>query len=225
MPASTVSLPRGWAVKPIQRFQEGIAAPSATNSVPTCSPARIFARLPGCLPLAMMTLSPAVVAICAALSLLAMPPLLRPVARSRTSDQMPSSIRITVGMRREAASRGSPSYSPSTSESSTNSGADQVCDHRGQPIVVAEGGLQFLDAHGVVLIDDRDRAEFQQRQDRVADIEISRAMIEIVGDQQDLRGVAAMLAQRTVVGFDQRRLADRRDGLQMGQIRGPASNS
>ena len=42
------------------------------------------ARLPGCRPLAMITFSPAVVAIRAASILLAMPPLLRPVAWSRT---------------------------------------------------------------------------------------------------------------------------------------------
>ena len=54
----------------------------------------------------------------------------------------------------------------------------------------------------------------KQRENRVADVEIARAVIEIVGGQQHLGGVAAVGAQRAIVGFDQRGLPDRGDGLQ-----------
>ena len=81
--------------------------------------------------------------------------------------------------------------------------ADQVGDHRRQPVVVAERGLQLVDADRVVFVDDRHRAVFEQRQDRVADVQIARAVVEVVGRQQDLRGVPAVGPQRAVVGFDQ----------------------
>ena len=117
-------MPRGWAVKPIQRLKAGIAWPWARNNVPTSSPATILARLPGVRPLAMITFSPAVVAMRAASSLLAMPPLLMPVTLSRTRLKIDGSSRVTVGISFEFGSRGSPSYSPSTSESSTSSGRE-----------------------------------------------------------------------------------------------------
>ena len=83
----------------------------------------VIAKAPGVRPPAMITFSPALVAWRAASSLLAMPPLLTPVALSRTSSKMGASRRLTVGITRDSGSAGSPSNSPSTSDSSTNSGA------------------------------------------------------------------------------------------------------
>ena len=52
--------------------------------MPTFSPAMMRVSTSVCRPLAMIMFSPAVVTMRAASSLLAMPPLLRPVLRSRT---------------------------------------------------------------------------------------------------------------------------------------------
>ena len=48
-PSSTTSVPRGCAVKPIQRFHAATVWPWATNSVPTSSPARMRRRVAGLL--------------------------------------------------------------------------------------------------------------------------------------------------------------------------------
>ena len=162
----------------------------------------------------------------AALSLLAIPPLLRPVARSRTSAQTDSSSRVTVGMTLEPRiGRIAIVQAVDIRQQHQQRGADQVRDHRGQPVVVAERGLQFLDADGVVFVDDRHGAEFEQRQQRVADVEIAGAVVEIVGDQEHLGGMMAVQAEIAVVGFDQGALPDGGDGLKLGQIAGPAFDS
>ena len=110
----------------------------------------------------MITFSPAVTAMLAALSLLAMPPLLSPVARSRTSAQTDSSNCVTVGMTFESRlGRIAVVKAFDIGQQHQQRGADQVGDHRGQAVVVAERGLQFFDAHGVVFVDDRHGTEFQ----------------------------------------------------------------
>ena len=155
-------MPRGWAVKPIQRFHEATVWPCATNSVPTSSPAKMRRRLPGCLPPAMITFSPAVVARRAASSLLAMPPLLRPVrfVADQREDRFvePRDGGDDLGVR---IGRVAVEQAIDVGEQHQQRRTDQVGDHRGQAVVVAEGGLQFLDADGVVFVDDRHGAEFQ----------------------------------------------------------------
>ncbi len=103
--------------------------------------------------------------------------------------------------------------------------ADQVGQHRGQAVVVAKRGHQLIDADRVVLVDDRHRAELEELQDRVADIEVPRAVVQVVGRKQQLRGMAAVSPQAAVVGFDQVALPDRRHGLQGGQIGRPPGES
>ena len=82
--------------------------------------------------------------------------------------------------------------------------------------------MQFLDADGVVFIDDRHGAELEKRQQRVADVEIPRAVVEIIGDEQHLRGMMAVRAEIAVVGFDQGALPNGGDGLKLRQIAGAA---
>ena len=65
----------------------------------------------------------------------------------------------------------------------------------------------------------------KQRQKRVADIEIARAVVEIVGDQEDLCRMMAVQPEIAVVRFDERALPDGGDGLKLGQIAGPAFDS
>ena len=121
-----------------------------------------------------------------------------------------------------AGQAGSPSYSPSISERTIEQrGAEQVGDHRGQAVVVAERGLQLIDADGVVFVDDRHRAEVEQREQRVADVEIADAVIDVFEREQHLGRAAAVFGERAVVGLNQMRLADGGDGLQLGQVGRP----
>ena len=99
---------------------------------------------------------------------------------------------------------------------------DQVGDDRRQPVVVAEGGLQLLDADGVVLVDDRHGPQVDEREDRVACVQITHAVIEVCGGEQDLGRMVAVVPQRPLVGFDQEALPDGGHGLKMGKIGGPA---
>ncbi len=98
--------------------------------------------------------------------------------------------------------------------------SQQVRDHRGEPVVVADPAFQFVDPHGVVFVDDRNGIVLERSQEGVPHVEISRAVVEVVGREQDLCRVPAMGLQCPVVGFDQPTLADGRYGLQMPQIAG-----
>ena len=141
----------------------------------------------------MMTFSPAAVASRAASSLLAMPPLPSPPARSRTRPNIDSSSRSTVEISRLAPTDGiAVVKSLDVGEQHQQRGAEQVRDNRRQPVVVAEGGLQFLDADGVVLVDDRHGPQFQQGDQGIAGVEVAGAVFEVLGGQQDLGGVMAV---------------------------------
>ena len=99
-------------------------------------------------------------------------------------------------------------------------GPDQVRHDGRQAVVVAEGGLQLLDADRVVLVDDRDGPQFQQGEQGIAGVEVAGAMFEVLGGQQDLGGVMAVGRKRPLVGLDQQALADGGDGLEVGQVGG-----
>ena len=59
-------------------------------------------------------------------------------------------------------------------------------DQRGDPVVVAIA--QLVTGNGVVLVDDRDAAQFDQAYQRLAGMEVLPAIDEVVRDQQHLRG-------------------------------------
>ena len=90
---------------------------------------------------------------------------------------------------------------------------EQVGDHRGEPVVVAE--LDLVDADRVVLVDDRDGVALEQGVQRVPHVEVARPAVEVFVGEQQLSGVAAMAAQAFVVGPDQVGLADGRGGLEL----------
>jgi len=56
-------------------------------------------------------------------------------------------------------------------------GLEQVGDHRGEPVVVAE--LDLVDADGVVLVDDRDSVPVEEGAQRVAHVEVARPAVEV----------------------------------------------
>ena len=96
-------------------------------------------------------------------------------------------------------------------------------DQRGQAVVVAEAGAQFLHADGVILVDDRDGAVVEQGPQRVADIEILGSVLQVVGHQEELGRMAILRPQHPFIGFDQTALADGCHRLQVGQFLGPGA--
>ena len=94
-------------------------------------------------------------------------------------------------------------------------GLDQVGDHGRQRVVVAEADL--VDGDGVVLVDDGDDAEPEQRAQRRARVEIALAVGEVLVGEQDLRGREVVLAEARFVGLDQAHLADGGRGLELVQ--------
>ena len=63
---------------------------------------------------------------------------------------------------------------------------EQVRDQGGEVVVVAEADLGHAD--GVVLVDDRQAAPLEQRDDGVAGVEVARPAVEVAGGQQNLGG-------------------------------------
>ena len=97
---------------------------------------------------------------------------------------------------------------------------EQVRDHRGEPVVVAE--LDLVDADRVVLVDDRDGVPLEERRERVPHVQVAGPAVEVLVGQQELGGVPAVPAEALVVGADQVRLADRGGGLELAEVVGPA---
>ena len=98
-------------------------------------------------------------------------------------------------------------------------GLDEIGDERAQRVVVAEADLVGRDR--VVLVDDRNDGEREQREERRARVEIAAAVGEVVVRQQDLRRVQAELRERRFVGLHESHLADGRRRLQLVHRRRP----
>ncbi len=127
-------------------------------------------------------------AIFAAASFEAMPPLPRPEPRRTGGDGQQRVIgqhladqfgrRVGPGIRGE--------QSGSIGQQHQEIGVHVVCHQRCDAIVVAVA--QFVTGDRVVLVDDRDAAQFDQSQQRLAGVQILPAVDEIVGHEQHLRG-------------------------------------
>ncbi len=98
--------------------------------------------------------------------------------------------------------------------------ADHLRHARGQAVVVAEADLGGGD--GVVLVDDGDAAEAQQRRDGGARIEVAPAVLGILEGEQQLGGVQPVAGQCLLPGAGQADLADRGGGLLFLQPQRPA---
>ena len=89
---------------------------------------------------------------------------------------------------------------------------DEIGDQRAERIVVAEA--DFIGRHGVVLVDDRDHAKSEQRNERGARVEVSPPVGKIVVRKQNLCGVQPEMRESGFVGLHQAHLPDRGRGLQ-----------
>ena len=102
-------------------------------------------------------------------------------------------------------------------------GLEEIRDHRGELVVVAE--LDLVDADGVVLVDDRDRVVLEQGGQGIPHVEVAGPAVEILVSEQELGGVAAVAAEAFVVGPDQVGLANCGGGLELPEVVGPLAQS
>ena len=164
-------------------------------------------------PRATHMLQPAATAIFAASTLVAMPP-------EPTSDAEPPAIasisgvmRGTSGMkrRRRVARRIGRVETVDVRQQHQAIGADHLRDARREPVVVAIADLGGRDR--VVLVDDGDRAEPQQRRQRVARIQVAPPLLGVAERQQHLRDRVTVLLEHFLPCMREPDLADRRRGL------------
>ena len=146
------------------------------------------ASTPGAAASAITVRTPDHDAIRAASSLLAMPPLPRslppPPARIASSG---SSAAPGQRARRSGSSAGVGGVEAvEVGEQHEHGGGDDVGDERGEAVVVAVAELVAGD--GVVLVDDRHRAELEQAGERAPGVEVLPAVDEVVRDEQRLAG-------------------------------------
>ena len=97
-------------------------------------------------------------------------------------------------------------------------GADHLGDAGREPVVVPV--TDFLGRHGVVLVDHRYRAAFQERDQRVDGVEIAAPVLAVIQCQEDLCRGDPVGAQDLLVRMGQPDLTGRGRGLTFLQPRG-----
>ena len=102
-------------------------------------------------------------------------------------------------------------------------GARHLRHARGQPIVVAVADLGR--GNRVVLVDDRDRAETQQRRERIARIQVTPPHFGIAERQQHLCNREVMLLEHFLPRVREANLPDRGRGLAFLQLEFPGSQA
>ena len=197
-PSSTTTLPGSKG----RRGSSACGSPGGRrrpgSSVPIASPCARRGSTSGSRPLAITTSVPPAVARRAAWSFVTMPPvpcrsLAAGVALHRRVDALdaPDQRRVRVDRRvggEEALAR---------HQQRQQVGVDQVGGQRRQRVVLADAALcQLLDGHRVVLVDDRHHAVVQQRQQRVARVEVAEAVGEVAAGEQRLRHDDAVLGEQ-----------------------------
>ena len=95
-------------------------------------------------------------------------------------------------------------------------GAHQVRHERGEAVVVAVADLVVGD--GVVLVDDRQHAEVEQPPQRLARVQVLRAVHEVVRREQHLAGDEAVLAEDRADALHEPGLADGGDRLERPDV-------
>ena len=179
------------------------------------------ASTPGRPASAITVCTPDQVAIFAAASFEAMPPL--PTALPGPPARRSSwwSISTTSSISEASASRrGSAVSRPGrVGEQHEQLRADQVGHQRRQAVVVAEADL--LVGHGVVLVDHRDHAEVDQVAQRPPRVQVLRPVHEVERGQQHLAGQDAVRIEPVLPHAHQPVLAHGRHRLEHGGIDGP----
>ena len=209
-PASTTRWPRGRAVRPIHRFRAPWVAPRARNRVPTGSPARIRVERLGLLARGDDHRAPGPGDQPGRLELAPHPA--RPQAAPAVAGQAEDLV-VEVGDQRDdlAQARGArvgPAEAVDDAEDHQQRGLEEVGDHRGELVVVAE--LDLVDADRVVLVDHRDRVVLEERGQGVPHVQVARAAVEV------LVGQAGVRRQRHLVLMDFRSRGAPADQLQVG---------
>ena len=185
------------AAKAIHSLRAASLRRWASKLVPTASSATAPASTPGRAALAITVRTPDHEAMRAASSLLAMPPLPRslpPCARpgSRAAGRRRCTRVDELGVGIDARVGGVQTVE--VGEQHEHGGADVVGDERGEPVVVAVADLVAGD--GVVLVDDRHRAQLEQAGERPPGVEVLAAVDEVVRHEQRLRRHEAVGAER-----------------------------
>jgi hypothetical protein len=93
---------------------------------------------------------------------------------------------------------------------------DQVGDQRAQRVVVAE--LDFVGDDGVVLVDDRDHAQAQQRRQGRARVQVAFAVGQVGMREQHLGRLDVVGAEARLVDLREAHLADGGAGLQFVDV-------
>ena len=89
---------------------------------------------------------------------------------------------------------------------------------RGQLVVVAE--LHLVHRHRIVLVDDGNDVPVQQRLERVLGVEVALAVGQVLVGQQHLRHLLLVAGEGVLVKRHETDLADGRQRLFLGQVRG-----
>src|SRR5581483_8303604 len=102
-------------------------------------------------------------------------------------------------------------------------GVDQVRGQRRERVVLTDARLlKFLEGHDVVLVDDRHDLVLEERQERVARVEVTQAVRQVPAGKQRLGGDYVALGEEAVVGVHELALADGREDLAKGEGAGEA---
>ena len=197
-PSSTMIAPAVWAAKAIHSLRAVRLRRRASNRVPTGSPAAAAASTPERAALAITVGTPDHEAIRAASSLLAMPPLPRPLPpRPAAIDSSGSS---TATSRISSASACDPRVggvqAVEVGQQHEQGGAHVVRHERGETVVVAVADVVGGDR--VVLVDDRHGAEREQAGERAPGVEVLAAVDEVVRDEQRLGGDETVIGEGVV---------------------------
>ena len=187
------------------------------------SPASAAASTPGRPASAITVCTPDQVAILAAASFEAMPPLptALPGPPARRSSCWSISTTSSISDASRVAPRVGGEQAGRVGEQDEQLRADEVRHQRGEAVVVAEADL--LVGHGVVLVDDRHDAEVDQVAQRAPGVEVLRAVHEVERGQQDLAGQRAVGLEAVLPQAHEPVLADGGDGLEHGRVRRAAA--
>ena len=193
----------------------------ARKTVPTPdSPATAAASTPGRAASAMTVSTPDQVAILAAATLEAMPPLPTALPGPPAICSRWWSISATSSIREASATkRGSAVEQPRRiGQQHQQVGPDEVRHQRRQPVVVPEADL--LVGHRVVLVDHRDHAQLNEVIQGAPGVQVLGAVHEIQGGQEHLPGEDPVRIEPVLPHAHEPVLADGGHRLQHGRVGG-----